>query len=148
MTSIGERLKTAREKLGLTQAQLAEALEVKHKNTISTWERGLHFPSADVLLLIREKFGISVEWLVAGEGMMRVGEKAEEKAQCPPCVSTVNLEVLTEIIGAVEEGLEMLRLTLKPDKKAELIAIYYEELYEKKKKPDKRSILRWLRLLS
>jgi len=74
--TIVERIKIAREALKLDQPSFASSVGVASRDTISRWERGLNYPPADVLATIREKFGISVEWLVAGHGSMMVREEA------------------------------------------------------------------------
>ena len=55
MIDFPEMLKHKRKKLGMSQGQLAEAIQV-HPQTISKWERGLHIPhpghASAILLLL------------------------------------------------------------------------------------------------
>jgi transcriptional regulator with XRE-family HTH domain len=46
---IGEKIKFYREKKGITQTELSDALKLAGKDTISKYERGLRFPSIDML---------------------------------------------------------------------------------------------------
>lgn len=58
---IGEKIKFYREKKEITQTQLAEQLNLAGKNTISKYERGIRYPSMDVLNKICEALDISFE---------------------------------------------------------------------------------------
>nr|WP_261987942.1 helix-turn-helix transcriptional regulator [Streptococcus dysgalactiae] len=62
-TILALKLKDYRDKNGLTQAQLAEQLEVSDK-TISKWENGETYPSKRNMLAISEKLGFSIETLL------------------------------------------------------------------------------------
>ena len=52
-----------REKSGLTQEQLAEKLYVT-RQAVSRWEQGTALPDAGNLLKLRQRFGVSVDWLL------------------------------------------------------------------------------------
>lgn len=56
----------------LSQEQFATRLSV-HKNTVGNYERGDREPDAAFCLAIREGFGVSIDWLLTGEGSMRAG---------------------------------------------------------------------------
>lgn len=58
----GERIKAARKKAGLTQAQLAEKLGVPFQS-ISQWERDTRKPKMETLAKIAEALGTSVSEL-------------------------------------------------------------------------------------
>ncbi|MCP5105948.1 MAG: helix-turn-helix transcriptional regulator [bacterium] len=66
---IGERLKEAREKLGISQKQIALDICVA-RSTLSRIERGELFPGADELYALMEKKGISPAWLLSSRGGM------------------------------------------------------------------------------
>ena len=57
--STGKKIKEAREKAGLTQSQLAEAVGTTSQN-ISQYERGLRKPKYETLLKIAK--ALNVEW--------------------------------------------------------------------------------------
>ena len=63
---IGKRIADAREKVGLSQPQLADLVGV-HKQTIGNYERGTHKPSLKLLPLIAEATNEDLRWLVHGE---------------------------------------------------------------------------------
>ncbi len=64
--SLGQRLKSVRLKLGISQRQFAIALETA-PNHIYQIERNHCIPGAKLLRGMREKFGIDINWLLSGE---------------------------------------------------------------------------------
>ena len=63
---IGKTISDLRKKLGLTQNELAEKLQVSNK-TVSKWESELGEPSVEFLLPLAELFDVSVEYLLSGQ---------------------------------------------------------------------------------
>ena len=61
---IGRRIRQVRG-FDLTQEAFAEQLGIS-QSQLSKYERGLISPPADVLLRIKEKFKVSVDWLLTG----------------------------------------------------------------------------------
>ena len=64
---IGQRLKTAREVMDLTQSQLAHSANVD-QSTLAHWERGKTRPSPEKVALMAPVLGVSEEWLLYGRG--------------------------------------------------------------------------------
>lgn len=62
----GETVKALREKLGLTQAALAEKLSVSDK-TVSKWETGKGYPDITLLEPLAGALGVTVAELLSGE---------------------------------------------------------------------------------
>ncbi|MEV5953712.1 helix-turn-helix transcriptional regulator [Streptomyces sp. NPDC051987] len=60
---IGERIRSARLRAGLTQLQLAERIGREHR-TIHRWEYAQRIPDLEDLLLIAWALGVPVEELV------------------------------------------------------------------------------------
>jgi len=60
MKSLNSELKTYRLRAGLTQAELAEQIEVSRK-TINTVERGVFIPSTVLALKLARQLGVTVE---------------------------------------------------------------------------------------
>lgn len=63
MTTFGDRLRSARNALGLTQDELADRLDVT-KSALSAWENNREKPTFDKLPKIRAKLKISLDELV------------------------------------------------------------------------------------
>jgi transcriptional regulator with XRE-family HTH domain len=87
METIAQRLKLVRDSTGLKQKDFGATIGVKSLDTISRWERGLGYPSADILAAIHEKYGTNIQWLISGEGpMWTSGEPAKPDERSPPGV--------------------------------------------------------------
>jgi repressor LexA len=69
----GERIRQIRRRCLLTQAAFAERLGVPQKK-ISDIERGRTPPNPDLLVAIRLKMGVTIDWILTGEGPEQVSE--------------------------------------------------------------------------
>ncbi len=65
-TTIGERIKSARQKAGLSQEQLALAIGAAGQSTVGNYERGQNSPSVDVIQKIADVTGSNFTWLSTG----------------------------------------------------------------------------------
>ena len=61
-----EQLKANRERLGLSQEDVAHAIFVS-RQTMSSWERGKTYPDVQSLMLLSQLFGVSIDELVKGD---------------------------------------------------------------------------------
>ena len=59
----GDRLAELRKDAGLTQRQFAQQLHVS-LNTVSGWERDLADPDDETKILLAQRFGVSVDYLM------------------------------------------------------------------------------------
>ena len=67
----GQRLAEARKSKNLTQAQVAEKLDISFQ-AVSSWERGETAPEIDKLADIAVLYGVSLDWLLVGQSEVRV----------------------------------------------------------------------------
>lgn len=80
LQQIGERLKSERARVGLSQVALADACGV-NRGTLATWEKGEQGASAQILFAMAEQ-GIDVLFVVTGkrsnesEGTLAPAERA------------------------------------------------------------------------
>lgn len=65
--TFGDRLAAAREAAGLTQKELAQRVGVK-AGTMRNWEDDLSEPRANRLNMLAGILGVSLSWLLTGEG--------------------------------------------------------------------------------
>ncbi|MCS4089237.1 helix-turn-helix transcriptional regulator [Rhizobium sp. BK176] len=72
---IGQRIKEARQKAGLTQEQLGEAIG-KSRVALVRWEAGADF-STDLLDSLSEKLNVAPEWIMFGDRREAVGVSDE-----------------------------------------------------------------------
>lgn len=65
MTTLGMRIKTARENIGMSQSELAVAIGIKPTSgVISNWERDLNKPDAEKIVRLCEVLDISASFLL------------------------------------------------------------------------------------
>ena len=74
-----ERIAFVRKAAGLTQEQLGEKLHVTGK-TVSRWETGAYMPPVEMLLVMSEFYGVSMNELASGQRLeaAEAPAKAEE----------------------------------------------------------------------
>lgn len=65
--TFGDRLAAARDAASLTQKDLAKRLGVK-LSTLKNWEDDLNEPRANKLQMVSGVLGVSLSWLLTGEG--------------------------------------------------------------------------------
>lgn len=94
--TFGDRLAAAREAEGMTQAVLARRLGVKLK-AIRNWENDLSEPRANKLQMLSGVLGVSLIWLLTGEGA-GVGDP-----EAPPLMTPELREILLDIRGLKTE---------------------------------------------
>lgn len=65
----GEQIKKVRTEKGLTQEQFAVRLNVT-RQAVSNWENDRNLPDIEMLILISEQFGVSLDQLILGGNKM------------------------------------------------------------------------------
>ena len=69
LKTLGRRLRELRG-FDLTQGELAKELGIS-QSQLSKYERGVAAPPADVLFFIKQRFEVSIDWLLTGEGLKK-----------------------------------------------------------------------------
>lgn len=98
-TEVGKRISNLREKLGCTQADFAEKLDVSTQ-AVSKWETGLCLPSIELLLRIAWMGNVSIEYILDGTRsyiseipcVERALWNAEQFLICPICKMPLKLD--------------------------------------------------------
>ena len=89
----GTIIRTLREKMGLTQAELAEKLFVSDK-AVSKWENGKGYPDISLLEPLAAVFGVSVAELLSGRAVSNVNVSANMLRSkfyvCPVCGNAIH----------------------------------------------------------
>lgn len=62
---LGARIATLRRKAGWSQSQLAEYLQIS-PSAVGMYEQGRREPSAELLVAMAHRFGVSVDYLLTG----------------------------------------------------------------------------------
>lgn len=66
METIGDRIKYARKKKGLTQTDIKEKTGISSGN-LSDIENNKSFPSAQALISLKRELGVTIDWILTGE---------------------------------------------------------------------------------
>lgn len=105
--TVGQRIKEARERKGMTQGMLADALSplVKTRQAVSSYEKDTAIPSAPVMVKISQLLDIGIEELYGG-APTRIG----------PAVSDHGLQ--SKYVQSLEDQIELLKSALAEEKKA------------------------------
>ncbi len=87
MPKIGRFLAALRREQGLTQEQLGEKLGVAGK-TISRWETARYLPPVEMLQLLSEQYGVSINELLSGERLPDETYRAKAEENLRAALST------------------------------------------------------------
>lgn len=69
MTTLGDRLRIARDKKGFTQVLVRERTNINNK-TLSGYEKSVSEPDTKTLTLLADLYEVSYKWLITGKGSM------------------------------------------------------------------------------
>ena len=78
---MGKFIAALRKEKGLTQEKLGEKLGVTNK-TVSRWENGNYMPDVEMLSLLSEEFGVSINELISGERLAAGFQKSRRQQPC------------------------------------------------------------------
>ncbi len=70
MNNFGERLKTLRQKFGITQTQLAQKLEIS-SSAVGMYEQNRREPDSDTIIKLSSLFSVSTDYLLNGKDNSR-----------------------------------------------------------------------------
>ena len=82
-TYVGERLKLVRQKLKLSQKEMAELLGVS-LNAYQRYEMGSRGLNADKLEILAKKLNVNLNWLLTGNGQPFTHQKEAVKKKTTP----------------------------------------------------------------
>jgi transcriptional regulator with XRE-family HTH domain len=100
MARLADRMKELREEHDLTRLEMAQRLGV-NKSTITRYESGDMNPTIEMLLKIRELFGVTVDWITAAD---TDGEDKYVPAVKQCIKEGISPEALNDIISALTKS--------------------------------------------
>ncbi len=115
MNNLGERLYALRTSREMSQGDLAEKLDVS-RQTISKWENNMSIPELDKIIALSEVFGVSVDYIVKGEGEIpesvptQISEPEYEPVTEPTPVRTITIDPTKKMIAGLSIGLSAIYL--------------------------------------
>ena len=99
--TIGARIVEARERAGLSSAQLARRLGVKSR-TVSAWERGETTPRTNRLLMLSQMLDVSTLWLLEGEARYAPDEALPEDRRIKGQLDTIR-RALADLAARIDD---------------------------------------------
>lgn len=124
MPTLNERLKAWRAIQKLTQGQAASLFGIPTSSFVK-YETGRSAPGADVMEAFA-RAGINVNWLLTGEGPMRLADLAD--ATRGP--DTLDRERMSLAIETITRGLQKANAKVAPEKIGSLLLAVYDYLEE------------------
>jgi len=102
---VGRTIAALRQRKGMTQQQLAAAMNVSHQ-AVSKWENGAALPDIQTMVALTQLFGVTVEQLLRGE---IPGEPGMSEKTCDP------LQSVGKFVSNVAEGFGSFFRSASPD---------------------------------
>lgn len=94
--AIGARLRTERQRLGLTQGEVARHVGLKSKSAIKNYEKG-QVPGPELLTRLSALFGRSIDWLLCSPEAEKSGKGVAEPPALYPGFDRKNRNILKEV---------------------------------------------------
>lgn len=88
LLTVAERIKALREKLELTQAEVARRLGISRAG-VNAWEMGLSVPSTQYLVELAKIFGVSTDYLLGMEKTAMVSVEGLTEKQVAAVVNVI-----------------------------------------------------------
>ncbi|WP_284165795.1 helix-turn-helix domain-containing protein [Frigidibacter sp. SD6-1] len=112
IATLGDRLAAAREGQGMSEAEVAQRLGVRTK-TVRQWEADASEPRANRLQMLAGLLGVSLRWLMTGEGEGVAPEPARPGAEALALIEELRavrggMDRLSGRIERIEERLRKL----------------------------------------
>jgi transcriptional regulator with XRE-family HTH domain len=106
-------------------------------HTFWGYVNGVSLPSFDVLVRIADFLDVTLDWLIRGK-------------EAPAEAVAYDAETLQGVVAALEEHMARENIKLRPGKKAEVVALLYEDIMEAEEpKPEiKGRVIRFTKLAS
>jgi transcriptional regulator with XRE-family HTH domain len=98
MNNVGERIRELRERNNLDKTEFAKSIGV-NKSSITRYEDGIRQPNLDVLIKIKETFGVTLDWLAGFD----TDEAVEYSAIVKDCIkSDISSENLNDAVKFIK----------------------------------------------
>ena len=105
--TFGDRLSAAIEKSGMTQKLVAKRLGIK-VSTLKSWEQDISEPRANRLSMLAGLLGVSIMWLLHGEG--DGVEHSDKETQVTPEINDLLFEVRALQTGLLSSADKLAKL--------------------------------------
>ena len=99
----GEQIKSQRQKLNMTQAQVAKKLFVT-RQTVSNWEKGKSYPDLNMLVNISDAYQVSIDSLLKEDQQLKeylLKKEVERNYESTSNVSLLLIGLATMAVGVI-----------------------------------------------
>ena len=96
LVKIGQFIAELRKQQGLTQEQFGEKIGVTNK-TVSRWETGAYMPPADVLMIMSDLFGVTINEILSGKRLSESEYKEAAEENLRQTISSSNFDYKEKI---------------------------------------------------
>ncbi len=107
MSTIGSRIRTLRRRTGLTQEAFAPTINIS-RGYLAKLEADIREPSKKLIRFIAEKYGVTIEWLLTGQGQ----EYIDGRSDAFPSPAQTMAETLRQRMASAEEQMATLKMQL------------------------------------
>ena len=112
MATFGDRLSAAREAASLSRKELAQRVGIK-TSTLRAWEEDLSEPRANRLSMLAGLLGVSISWLLTGEGEGVSAPDEEEQAGGDVAALLTDLRTVRAQISSANDRLARIEKRLR-----------------------------------
>ena len=137
---IADRIRECAKKVG-SGNELARLTGIKRR-TLEDYMTGASEPKASALFSIAKISGVTLDWLIAGEG--------EPNKTVPEITAPLDMEALEAAISLTEEAAASVGAKLTPEKKAYIASMIYEDIADtpetKESNVDMTNVVRLVKL--
>lgn len=132
MSTLGSRLRKARENKGWSQTYVCKKLGISN-STLSGYERDYREPDADMISTFSRIYEVTTDYLLGSEKIVNI----------PPMLQDIDEDLARKFIEAMNDPYQELFfdniLNSTPEEREELIKEFLQFKKAKKKKPSKES---------
>jgi transcriptional regulator with XRE-family HTH domain len=101
--AIGSTLRSERQKLGLTQEEVAQYVGLKSKSAIKNYEKG-QIPGPEILCRLAALFGRSVDWLLSGSKTVEPASRVAEPVGLYSRLGRADRKIVREVEELLREA--------------------------------------------
>jgi len=142
VSAVGDRVRQAREKLGLTRKEFAERLENVTNYHLYNYETGRTKLPYPIMSMICYTFGLSGRWILEGDGEMMIDDQHEKnlikQLEIDKVITKEEMEMLKTLRQEAIRSADQLQNVIRASKMVSTIVRENPIEYDRTKKGRKR----------
>ena len=89
LMTLSEKIKSLRDKNGLTQAELANRVKLT-RSAVNAWEMGNSIPSTEIIIILAKLFSVSTDYLLGIDNEEKISVKGLSPKEIDSIQNVVN----------------------------------------------------------